>query len=154
MTLIKRKANGDFFPSLSNDLMEMFDIDRFITDPMQFPMWNKATFNRMPGTNIRETKDEYIVEVAAPGLKKKDFHVDIDNGLLEIKVEKEDEFEEKKLEFRRREYNYNAFYRAFTLPETVNAEKIKAEYLDGILKVHLPLVPQAKKKATKEIAVA
>lgn len=154
MTLVRRRGERGLLPSLSSNLLDMFDLDEFMNEPFKFPVLNNAPYYRVPATNIRETKDEYIVELAAPGLKKKDFIVDIDNNMLEIKVENEAEKEEKKAEFTRREYNYNAFYRSFTLPQTVNAEKIRAEYIDGVLKVHLPFAPEAKKRKAKEIAVS
>ncbi len=139
---------------MRSEFSELFDFDRFFDQPlMNFPYAETGRFSRMPATNIKELDDEFIVELAAPGLKKKDFHVDIDNGMLEIKVEKEEESKEEKELFTRREYSYNAFYRAFNLPETVDGNKIKAEYEEGILKVHLPKTPDAKKKPVKEIAV-
>lgn len=136
-------------------MLDLFDIENFFNEPFlpKSLLAEKTLFGKMPATNIRETDKEYIIELAAPGLKKKDFLVDVDNGSLEIKVEKEDEKEEKEEQFTRREYSYNAFYRSFVLPETVNAEKIEARYEDGILKVQLPKIAEAKRKAVKEIAV-
>lgn len=155
MPLVKKRTrNGDLLPSLRNDLSEFFDIDRIFNEPIwEAPMLGSGRYSRVPATNIRETNDEYIVEVAAPGMQKSDFHVDLDNGLLEIKVEKEEESEEKKAAYSRREYNYNAFCRSFNLPETVKDDAIKAEYVDGILKVHLPKVAEAKRKPAKAIPV-
>ena len=153
MSLLTRR--GGLLPTLKSDFSELFDFDRFFDQPiMNFPFTEAARFSRIPATNIVETDSEFTVELAAPGMKKKDFHVDIDNGMLEIKVEKEEETKKEEAKFTRREYNYNAFYRAFNLPETVDGDKIKAEYEEGILKVHLPKTPEAKKKPIKEIAVA
>ena len=86
--------------------------------------------------NIKENDKEFIVELAAPGMNKKDFHIDIDNKMLEIKVEREEEKVEKETDYTRKEYDYSSFYRAFDLPENVKEDKIKAEYNNGILKVH------------------
>jgi len=154
MTLIKKRENGGLIPSLRNNLNELFDMDRFLEEPFfETPFWNSRRFNRIPAANIKETKKEFLVEVAAPGMTKKDFHIDIENKVLEIKVEKEMEKEEKDVDFTRKEYDYTAFYRAFDLPENVLEDKIKAEYVDGILKVHLPKSMETKKKKAKEIAV-
>jgi HSP20 family protein len=154
MTVIKKRENGGLIPSLRSNLNELFDMDRFLDEPFfETPFWNNRKFNRVPAANIKETKKEFIVEIAAPGMHKKDFHIDIENNMLEIKVEKEIEKEEKDVDFTRREYDYTAFYRAFDLPEHVIEDKIKAEYIDGILKVHLPKSMETKKKKAKEIAV-
>ena len=155
MSLLKSKS-GELLPSLRSDLSELFDFDRFFMDQpfSNFLSMDTRRVARIPATNTRESDDEFILELAAPGMKKKDFHVDIDNGMLEIKVEKEEEFKTEEPKFTRREYNYNAFYRSFTLPETVDGEKINAEYEEGILKIHLPKLPGAKKRPVKEITVS
>lgn len=154
MSLIKRK-NGGLFPALRNDLTELFDMERSLMEPLlETPIWNSTTFARIPAANIVEMDNEYVVELAVPGLEKKDFKVDIDNNILEIKVEKEEESKEKKDRYTRREYNYEAFYRSFNLPDSVKADSIKAEYKNGLLQVHLPKLAEAKKKTVKEIAVS
>lgn len=154
MTLIKRRGNAGLIPSLRSNLNELFDMDRFLEEPFfETPFWNGMRFSRVPAANIKETEKEFLVEVAAPGMNKKDFHIDIDNKMLEIKVEKEQEKEEKDVDFTRKEYDYTAFYRSFNLPDNVKEDKIKAEYIDGVLKVHLPKTVESKKKMVKEIAV-
>lgn len=154
MTLIKKRANVGLMPSLRSNLNELFDMDRFLEEPFfETPFWNGRRFNRLPATNIKENDKEFIVELAAPGMNKKDFHIDIDNKMLEIKVEKEEKKEEKETDYTRKEYDYTSFYRAFDLPENVKEDKIKAEYIDGVLKVHLPKTAETKKKMVKEIAV-
>lgn len=152
MALVKKR--GSWLPTLRSNFSELLDMDRFFDEStFRFPFWNGG-FDQVPATNIKETDNEFVVELAAPGLTRKDFLVDIDNNMLEIKVEKEEETKEDKKKYTRREYNYNAFYRCFDLPNTVEGDKIKAEYKDGILKVHLPKVPAAKTKPVKEIAVS
>lgn len=155
MSLLKSRS-GELMPSWRSNLSELFDFDRFFLDQpfSNFPAMDTLRVSRIPATNIRESENEFILELAAPGMKKKDFHVDIDNGMLEIKVEKEEEIKKEEPRFTRREYNYNAFYRSFTLPETVDGEKIKAEYEEGVLKIHLPKLPDAKKRPVKEITVS
>lgn len=154
MALVKKRGNGRALPSLRNNLSELFDMDRFFNEPFfESSLLNSSRFSRVPATNIQETDNEYMVEIAAPGMKKKDFHVNVENNTLEIKVEREDESEEKKARYTRREYDYTAFFRSFDLPDSIDSEKIKAEYQDGILKVRLPKVATAKRKPAKEIAI-
>jgi HSP20 family protein len=108
----------------------------------------------IPAVNITEQKDDYQVSLAAPGLKKDDFHIDIDGNLLTISSEKEDKKEEKEGRYTRREYSYSSFERSFTLPDEVNKDKIEAHYEDGLLKLVLPKKEEAKKSAiSKHIAV-
>ncbi len=153
-SLIRKKGNGDGFPSLRTKLSDLFDIDHFFNDLiLSRPLVEGSKFGRLPATNIRETEKEFVVELAAPGLKKDDFLVDLNNGCLEIRVEKEEETEDKEEQFTRREYNYSVFFRSFELPETVNTEKIKAEYKDGVLKVRLPKLEEAKRNSTKKVTV-
>src|SRR6478609_9552343 len=78
----------------------------------------------LPAVNITEHKDEYLVSLAAPGLKKDDFRIDVDGNMLTISCEKEENKEEKDKRFTRREYSYSSFSRSFTLPDEVNKEKI------------------------------
>ena len=154
MTLIKKRTTGGLIPSFRNDLSDFFDVNRYFDSPMlEFPFMDKKLFSKVPAANILEKDNEFVVEMAAPGMNKKDFLVDIDNNMLEIKVEKEKESKDVNENYTRREYDYTSFYRAFDLPENVMAEKIKAEYKDGVLFVHLPKVKVEKKKDVKEIAV-
>jgi HSP20 family protein len=99
----------------------------------------------MPSVNIVENKDNYRVAVAAPGLKKEDFKIDIDGNVLTISSEKEEEKKESEEKYTRREYSYSAFSRSFTLPEDVNKEAIEARYADGVLNISLPRKEEAKK---------
>jgi len=110
-------------------------------------------FNEVPSVNIVEQKDAYNVSLAAPGLKKGDFNIDIDGNMLTISCEKEENKEEKEKKFTRREYNYTSFSRSFTLPEEINREKIDASYTDGVLHIVLPRREDNKKVSAKHIAV-
>lgn len=107
-----------------------------------------------PSVNIREEAGEFIVEVAAPGLEKDHFHVEIENGYLMISAEKEHQEEEKEEgKYFRREFNYAKFQRNFQLPDTVNPEGIGAKYEQGVLFVHLPKVEAARKEPVKTIEI-
>jgi HSP20 family protein len=108
----------------------------------------------VPAVNITETKDDFILSLAVPGMKKDDFNIDITGNLITISCEKEQKSEVKEELFTRNEFNYTAFSRNFTLPDEVNRERIDARYEDGILKLSLPKKDEAKKMATnKHIAV-
>lgn len=103
----------------------------------------------IPAVNIRETEDLFIVEMAAPGMKKEDFVIEIKEGVLMISSEHKEEKEEKKENFTRKEFSYNKFNRSFSLPENVNAEKIKATYKEGLLLIELPKLEKSAPKVKK-----
>lgn len=94
----------------------------------------------MPSVNVKETEQNFEIQLAAPGMKKADFNINIDKNLLTISSEMKTENEEKDEEgrFTRREFNYQSFKRSFALPETVEQEKIEAAYEEGILKISIP----------------
>lgn len=107
----------------------------------------------VPAVNITEQADQYLVSLAAPGLKKDDFTIDIEGNMLTISSQKEETKEDKDKRFTRREYSYSSFSRSFTLPDEVNKEKIDARYEDGVLKISLPRYADTKKSTAKHIAV-
>lgn len=108
----------------------------------------------VPAVNITDRKDDYLVSMAAPGLKKEDFKIEMEGNLLTISSEKEEENEEKDERYTRQEYSYSSFERSFTLPDEVNKDKIDAHYKDGVLELVLPKKEEAKKMAiSKQIAV-
>ncbi len=106
--------------------------------------------------NVKEDNEAFRVEVAAPGLKKEDFEVTLDNGLLTISAESRREHEEKNDEARytRREFSYHSFSRSFTLPNTVEADRIDARYQDGVLHLEIPKKEEVKRKAPRQVAIA
>lgn len=122
-----------------------------------FKPWNEwfggTRMLSWPAVNITENKDDYLVALAVPGMKKDDFKIDVEGNILTISSEKEESSEEKGKKFTRKEYSYSSFSRSFTLPEEVNREKIEAKYEEGILKLSLPRKEEAKKPAAKHIAV-
>ena len=92
--------------------------------------------------------------MAAPGLQKKDFRIDLANDVLTISSEKKVENETKKgQQFTRREFSYQSFSRSFTLPNTVDSEKISATYENGILRVLIPKKEEAKTKPARTIEI-
>lgn len=99
----------------------------------------------VPAVNVSEDKDNYKVSLAAPGLKKNDFKIDVEGNVLTISAETEEEKEEKNGRFSRQEYNYSSFSRSFNLPETIRKDKIEAQYEDGVLSLKLPKKEEARK---------
>jgi len=122
--------------------------------------WMDSVFSDQPGistpaVNVKETDEDYQIEVAAPGLDKKDFKVDLDNNVLTISSEKEHKDEQKEEgKYMRREFSYSSFNRSFSLPDAVDAENIKAKHRDGILLVVIPKREEARRKAPKQIAIS
>jgi len=108
----------------------------------------------LPAVNVLDNADEYVVEMAVPGLKKEDFDISLDNQMLSISAELNMENEETNENYTRREFGYSSFQRTFSLPETVETDKIKAKYEDGLLKVLLPKRDEAKKKPLKQIKIS
>ena len=137
------KTNG--LPSVFNDFFEPWN------EWFQDGFAGKAM--TLPRVNITDEKDSYNLSVAAPGLHKKDFKIDVDGNMLTISAQKEENKEEKEESYTRREYNYSSFSRSFTLPEEVMQEKINATYDGGVLKIMLPKTEKAIKGGHKQIAV-
>ncbi len=108
---------------------------------------------KSPAVNIVEKEDSYRIEVAAPGLDKGDFEVKVDKDLLTISATKEMEGEDKGEKYTRREFSYFSFARNFHLPESVNANDIKAQYENGVLHVTLAKKEEAKPAPVKTIKI-
>lgn len=140
------------FPETPSLFSGFFDDDSFFN--VDFPRTGNGWASKVPAANVKETENEFIIDLAVPGMKKKDFHIDIENGALCISSEKEEESEEKSEDYTRKEFSYSSFSRSFRLPESINEDKIKAKYEDGVLIVTLPKREEAKKmSAKKEIKV-
>ncbi|OFY87409.1 MAG: hypothetical protein A3F72_04195 [Bacteroidetes bacterium RIFCSPLOWO2_12_FULL_35_15] len=152
MALLVR--NRTMLPSLVSDLLDtetllpnVFDLDE---DLLNF----SGRSLMIPSANIIESEKDFRIELAAPGLERKDFKVEVDNGILTITGEKEEEEKEEKGNYRRREYSYNSFNRSFALPENSLPDKIEAKYDNGILHVMLPKREATISKTVKEIKVS
>jgi HSP20 family protein len=121
--------------------------------------WNMSNFSgpnsTLPAVNVKETNDEFILELAAPGMSKKDFKINYQNNLLTISSEKEEEKEEKNNGYSRKEFSYRSFQRSFTVPgNEADTEKISATYADGILNVKIPKREEVKPKPAREIKIS
>ncbi len=130
--------------------------DRFLNNEM-FD-WSSRNYSNtnttLPSVNIKESDDDFEVEVAAPGLTKNDFRVELNHDLLTVSSEKEVQNETKEgQQFTQREFSYQSFSRSFTLPHTVDGEKISASYENGILKVLIPKKEEAKPKPARTIEI-
>jgi len=99
-----------------------------------------------PDVDITEDDKEYLVKADLPEVKKEDVKVTLENGVLSISGERKSEKEEKNKKFHRIERSFGSFERTFTIPEMVDAAKMKAEFKEGVLRVHLPKNPAAQPK--------
>ncbi len=132
--------------------------DRFLNSDLID--WNLTNYSEpnttLPAVNVKETVDEYVLEVAVPGMNKKDFKIDFHNNVLTISSEKQEEI--KKTEetgYTRREFCYQSFQRSFTVPRNdIDGDKISAKYTDGILNVILPKREEVKPKPAREIKIS
>ena len=109
--------------------------------------------NKMPHVNILETANSYKIELAAPGLTKEDFKIELKKDNLSVWAEKKVAQTEEQEDYTRREFQYSSFARSFVLPEDIDAEKINAEYVNGILNITIGKKEQAK-DTHKEIVVS
>ena len=134
------------FPSFVDEFFGGDLFPRFFFD-------NEKTFN-VPAVNIIEGKEDFRIEVAAPGLEKKDIKIDLDNNVLTVSSEKENKVEEQDDKFMRKEFSYSSFTRSFALPESVDAEKISANHKDGVLTILVPKKDEAKVKPVKQIKIS
>lgn len=149
MTLIKRNPYLPFFPRFFDDV--------FTKDLSEWGSGNNsATNTTLPSVNIIENNDGFTVEMAAPGMSKKDFHIELDNDLLTISSQKELSNELKEGDqYTCREFSYQSFKRSFKLSKNVvDASKIKAKYENGVLRMMIPKKEEAKALPPRQIAIS
>jgi len=137
MTLVKfnsdNKKNTNV-PAFSNVFDSIFN-DTFFSDRMM---------TRVPAANISESKDHFHVELAAPGLKKEDFKLNLERNVLNISVEQQQQDEQQERNYNKREFSYSSFVRSFTLPDSAEQNGIQAKYQDGVLSIDIPKKEEAK----------
>lgn len=131
-SLVDEFFGRDLFPGF------FFETDRFFSTP---------------AVNVIEGKDDFRIEVAAPGLDKEDFRIELDNNVLMISSEKESKEEKQDDRYMRKEFSYTTFSRSFSLPDIADAGKIAASHKDGILTVTIPKKEEAKVKPARQIAI-
>lgn len=144
MSLIRR--TGGMYPSFMEDFFD----DNWSGQGNVFD-----TGTKIPAVNVKECDEEFEIQVAAPGMEKSDFDINIENNTLSISAERQNENEEKDKngKFTKREFSFSSFKRSFSLPESVNDEDIKANYENGILKLSIPKKEEARPKPPRQIAI-
>lgn len=148
MTLMKNFESNWPFPSL---------IDNFLSrDLMDWSTTNYSNTNTtLPAVNIKETDEDFRIEVAAPGMDKKDFNIHLENNQLTISSERKNETSEVEDYYMRKEFSYQSFQRTFNLSENlVDSDRINAKYIDGVLRISLPKKEEAKPKPAKQIKIS
>ena len=148
MSLIKKNRNSfNSIPGLFDDFLgrELFN-------------WGStnysATQTTIPMVNVKESTENFEVEVAAPGMDKKDFKIQLDNNLLTISSQKETDEESEQDGYSRKEFSYQSFQRSFMLPkDVVDQEGIAARYENGLLQLTIPKREEAKQKGPRLIEV-
>jgi HSP20 family protein len=150
MTLTKR--NGNYSNSLPGLLDDFFTKDLFD--------WNNSNFSNagstLPAVNVKETPESFEVEMAAPGMNKEDFKVELNNNILTISSEKEYENQQNESEkYSRKEFSYQSFQRSFHLSkEAVDADNIEAKYENGVLRLRIPKREEVKQKPSRLINIS
>jgi HSP20 family protein len=136
MTLVKfnKNANNTLMPGF-NDVFESIFNDTFFSDRM---------ITRVPAVNISESENNYHVELAAPGLKKEDFKLNLDRNQLSISVEQSTNHQDNQKNYSKREFSYGSFVRSFSLPDSADHSQIEASYQDGILRIDIAKREEAK----------
>ncbi|MDE3741877.1 Hsp20/alpha crystallin family protein [Maribacter polysaccharolyticus] len=142
MSLIKR--NDVLFPSFMNEILK----------PDWFGGLENFNTNVVPAVNIKENETDFELELAVPGRDKEDFKIEVDDNVLTISSETSATENEEKENYTRREFSFTSFKRAFTLPETIDEENIKATYENGILKFNLPKREEALPKPKRMIELS
>lgn len=139
MNLIRKQ--NPFFPSLVD---ELFNQDRRVR--------TSSISSTTPAVNLIEQNTQFLIELAAPGNKKEDFEIEIEDGILSISSSNKEDNTSEKETFTRHEFSYNSFRRSFTIPESVDVSSIEATYNEGVLLIKLlkleEALPQPKKLIT------
>ncbi|MBW7869189.1 MAG: Hsp20/alpha crystallin family protein [Brumimicrobium sp.] len=134
------RRNSGFLPSFLGDFTDDF-----------FRTHQPSKFNEA-AVNILERENDYVVELAVPGINKQDINIEIDGNKLSISGEAKAQNEVKEENYTLREFSYGSFRRSFTLPKDIDVQSVQADYIDGVLRVIVPK-PELKKKIIKKIEV-
>jgi len=139
-------------PTITRRSFRPFGMANLFDDDF-FPVITNRT-SSMPAVNIREDEKHFGLELAIPGIDKKDLKIDINEDVLTISSESKNESEENRDGYKRKEFSYTSFCRSFYIPENVDRDKIEASYKDGILSVSLPKQEVEKTKITREVKIS
>ena len=128
--------------------------DTFFGNDLLSGFFSDGADYSVPAVNIKENGNSFDIEMAAPGLNKEDFNIKIEKNILTIssKIENKNETENEK--FTRKEFSFKSFSRSFSIPETVDFDKIKATHKNGVLTLELPKLDEAKVKKAKTIKIS
>jgi len=139
-------------PTIARRSFRPFYVPGFFENDF-FPVFHNRT-SSMPAVNISEDEKKYNIELAVPGIDKKDLKIDINDDVLTIQTESKNESDESVDGYRRKEFSYSSFCRSFYIPENVERDKIEANYKDGILTVGLPKQEEEKSKITRQVKIS
>ena len=139
-------------PTITRRSYRPFYMPNFFNDEFLPAFSNKS--GSTPAVNIREDEKNYILDLAVPGIDKKDLKIDINKDVLTISSELKSENEESVNGYKRKEFSYSSFCRSFYIPENVNRDKIEANYRDGVLSVSLPKMDEDKSKITRQVKIS
>jgi len=143
MSLIKFNRR---FPLFDQMLPSILDTDRLLNEDLFLKD------NWIPAINVKENKEDFEIEVAAPGFSKKNFEVTITDDILTISAENKKIKDEEEEQYSRKEFHYNSFERSFTLPKSIDfSKKVNAKYDNGVLRVHLEKLEILKNEEHKKV---
>jgi len=151
--VVSKKRNGRTLPTLTD---EFFNLNPFFGSSLldfNGGLMSENDFSLIPDANIIENGKDYKIELAVPGLERKDFNVEIKDDMLIVSAEKKEESEHEDKNYRTREFSYNSFYRSFALPKNLVVEKVDAKYHNGVLNITLPKKEVEVSKPVKKIKV-
>lgn len=153
---MKWNGNGNGNNHVFPEFPSLFD-DFLTRDLFQLPFRAASNGNSVPAVNVKETDTAFELEMAAPGMEKKDFKVELEQDTLVISAQKENKTEEKSEDgkYSRKEFSYQSFRRSFNLPEDmVKTDEISANYKEGILHITVPKKEPVKPKSLKQILIS
>lgn len=140
-------------PAFRTNMYAPSFMDQFLSNSTPSREFNQNRFSS-PAINIIENEKDFVLEVAAPGLNKSDFTIELDSDVLSISSEVKLKEEKSEEHFTRKEFNYNSFKRSFSVPDSVDGSKIKASHKNGILSIVLPKKEEAIPVPTREIKIS
>jgi HSP20 family protein len=150
MTLLKfRNGSGNVgFPTIERT----FGFPSVLSDTLD-RFWQDEDIQWMPSVNIKERDEDFRIDLAVPGMDKKDFKVELENGVLTVSGERKEEDKVENEKLTRREFHYGSFKRVFNLPESANPDQVSASYRDGILSLTVPKREEMRQKPKRQISI-
>jgi HSP20 family protein len=149
---LKIMEDKTMLPTISKRTFSPFYMSNLFDDDF-FPVLSSRT-SSMPAVNIKENEKSFTLELAVPGIDKKDLKIETNEDVLTISSETKNEVEDYKDGYKRKEFSYTSFCRSFYIPENVNRDEIGASYKDGILTVELPKQEEEKSKISRQVKIS